>query len=62
MFSITRLVLVVMEVVAADVAVEDMVEAVAAEEEVEADTTMTDTIPASTGTTSPTLKGSSAAA
>ena len=32
MFSITRLVLVVMEVVAVDVAVEDMVEAVAAED------------------------------
>ena len=38
------------------------VEAVAAEEEVEADTTMAERIPASTGTTSPTLKGSSAAA
>ena len=36
-------------------------EAVAAEEE-EADTTVMERIPASTGTTSPTLKGSSAAA
>ena len=34
----------------------------AEEEEEAADTTMTERIPASTGTTSPTLKGSSAAA